>query len=321
GGRGLSVDLGIADELREQRDWTAWSALSGATTARPNPLLIAISNAGDDGSVVLNSLRSAGLAFIDSGEGDDSLGLFEWSAPDDAEIDDRAGWAAANPALGVTITEQTLAGKMAAMPAAEFRTEHLCQRVAALDGAIDPTAWRNAEDLVGDLSGLRDRVAVGFDVAPDGQHATLVAAAVLDSGKVRCEVVEAWDSTEAARRALPGLLERVKPVAVAWYPSGPAAALAADLRAYSDVELKGAAVMEACMELADLVQAGRVVHPGDDLLTTHVTGAQKLRSADGYRFVRRGAGHVDAAYALAAAVHAARTLPEPEPAKPRSAVF
>src|SRR5690606_20070244 len=68
GGRGLSVDLGIAAELREQRDWTAWSALSGATTARPNPLLIAISNAGDDGSVVLNSLRSAGLAFIDSGE-------------------------------------------------------------------------------------------------------------------------------------------------------------------------------------------------------------------------------------------------------------
>src|SRR5690606_6825515 len=111
GGRGLSVDLGIADELREQRDWTASSALSGATTARPNPLLIAISNAGDDGSVVLNSLRSAGLAFIDSGEGADSLGLFEWSAPDDAEIDDRAGWAAANPALGVTITEQTLAGK------------------------------------------------------------------------------------------------------------------------------------------------------------------------------------------------------------------
>jgi hypothetical protein len=42
GGRSLSVDLGIADELREHRPageltgWEAWGALDGATTARPN---------------------------------------------------------------------------------------------------------------------------------------------------------------------------------------------------------------------------------------------------------------------------------------------
>src|SRR6266498_1144131 len=96
GGRSLAIDLGIADELREHRaagvdstGWEAWAALDGATTARPNSQVYGLSNAGDRGSVVLNHFRAAGAAFLETGDGDDTLGLFEWSGDDDCELMDR----------------------------------------------------------------------------------------------------------------------------------------------------------------------------------------------------------------------------------------
>jgi hypothetical protein len=53
------------------------------------------------------------------------------------------------------------------------------------------------------------------------------------------------------------------------------------------------------------------VHGGDALLNGHLGGAKKYHSGDGWRFVRRGTGHVDAAYAAAGAVHVLRGLDPP----------
>lgn len=314
-GRGLSVDLLILDELREHRDWQAWGALSKTTTARPNAITFGISNAGDDESVVLNSLRSAAMA----GD-DDSLGLFEWSAPDGCALDDVEAWAQANPGLGRTVSEQAIRSAMATDPPTTFRTETLCQRVDALDAAVDLAAWKASVDTSGSLGSVRSRVVACVDVAPDGQHVSLAGAAVLDDGRVRVEVLGAWESTDEARRMLPNLLRQIAPAKVAWFPTGPAAALGADLRALEAEELKGSALGEVCQGFADLVTAHRVLHPNDPLLNAHVAGAQKLHSGDGWRFCRRGAGHVDALYATAGAVHAARTFQEPPPA-PRAFVY
>ena len=60
-GRGLSVDVLLLDELREHRDYLAWAALSKTTLARPEALICAVSNAGDDQSVVLNDLRARAI--------------------------------------------------------------------------------------------------------------------------------------------------------------------------------------------------------------------------------------------------------------------
>jgi len=303
-GRGLSVDLLILDEIREQRDWAAWSALSKTTMARPDGQIWAISNAGDDESVVLNHLREAAL----SGR-DPSIGLFEWSAADGCDLDDPEAWAQANPGLGLTVSEQAIRSALATDPPAVFRTEVLCQKVDALDSAVDLAAWRACADAAGSLESSRDRVVACVDVAPDSAHVTLVASAVMADGRVRVEVVAGWESTDAARFELPAVLERVKPVVLAWFPSGPAAALAVSLRGLATLELKGAAVGEACQGFADLVSARRIVHPDDPLLNAHISGAQKYRLGDGWRFARRDAGHVDAVYAAAGAVHAALTMP------------
>jgi hypothetical protein len=150
-----------------------------------------------------------------------------------------------------------------------------------------------------------------FDIAPDGEHATLEAGGKLDDGRIRLEVVRAWKSTEQARDELPGILARLRPLAFGWYPIGPAAALAPMLRKLKNQsELGGGKVTEACQGLADLVTARRVVHPSDPLLDSHIGGAQKLASGDGWRFTRRGGvGHVDAAYAAAGVVYLAETMP------------
>lgn len=307
-GRGLSVDLLNLDELREHRSWDAWSALSKTTNARPNALIIAYSNAGDDESVVLNALRDAALAGTDS-----TLALFEWSAPDGCALDDRDAWAQANPGLGHTISEQAIATSLATDPPAVFRTEVLCQRVDALDNAVDLGAWRDCRDPQATLDDYRDRVVAAVEVAPDGAHVALLAAAVLDDGRVQVEAVAAWGSTAAARAPLAALLDDIAPAATAWFPDSPTAELGALLRGRGDsVPLTGADVAEACMGFAGLVRARQIVHAGDPLLDAHVAGASRLVQGDKWRFARRGGvGHVNAAYAAAGAVHAALTLPKP----------
>jgi hypothetical protein len=161
------------------------------------------------------------------------------------------------------------------------------------------------------MAGLKGRVAAAFDIAPDGDHATLVAAGRLDDGRIRLEVVRSWKSTDLARAELPDLLAKLRPVAFAFYPVGPGAAFAPLLRTQKNpTALNGVQVSEACQGMADLVTARRIVHPDDPLLTAHVAGAQKLPSGDGWRFTRRGgAGHVDAAYAAAGAVWAVEVMP------------
>jgi hypothetical protein len=315
GGRGLSVDVGLADELREHLTWEAWDAMSGATTARRESQIWAFSNQGDDRSVVLNHLRDSALAYIESGEGDDTICLLEWSAPDDCDLDDRRAWRRANPALGFTIDEPTLMSKLATHPPASFRTEYLCQRVASMDAALDERAWKELADTGVSLEDLRDRVVLCLDVAPDLRHVALVAAAVGGDGRVRVDVVGAWESTADARADLPGVLEQVKPRVFGWFPGGPAAALAADFRytngrlAKRAVELKSGDVAAVCQGLAEQVVARRVLHTGDPLLIAQIGGVSKLYSGDGWRFTRKGVGHCDAVYALAGAVHLARLLP------------
>jgi len=73
-------------------------------------------------------------------------------------------------------------------------------------------------------------------------------------------------------------------------------------------EIRGE-VTAVCMGLADLVRARKVAHSDDPLLNAHIGGAERLKRGDAWVFSRKGEGHCDGAYAVAGAVHLARTLP------------
>lgn len=306
-GRGLSVDMLIMDEIREQRDWAAWAALSKTVIARRNGQIVCISNAGDDESVVLNSLREAALAGRD-----DTICLLEWSAPDGCEIDDPAMWALSLPALGHTLDVASVRSAIATDPPQVARTELLCQHVSSLASALDGTGWNAGADPNGSVAPYRGRLAAGVDVSRDGNHVALVVAAAMDDGRVRVEPVASWESTADARRELPGLLAQVAPVGLSWFPGGPANALAPILNVHpASRPLTGNDVTAACMGFADLVRAGMIVHNGDALLDSQVGTAARLDQGDGWRFTRKGSGNCNALYAAAGAALVARTVKPP----------
>lgn len=320
GGRSLTIDRLILDELREHHSWEAWNASVNAMNARPYGQAWAITNAGDDESIVLNSLRDSALL-----ETDPRLGLFEYSAPDGCDILDEQMWAYANPNLGYRLDIDSIRG--AALRANErggeeeagFRTEVLCQRVRALNAGVDPVKW-NSSARAGNFNDVpRKRISLCLDISPDGLHATLSASAQVREGIYRVEVVESWSGigcSKALREDLPGLLDKVKPYAIGYFPGGPAAALVADMTTRPGFPGHGIKVEPlkgetpaVCMGFGDLVRAGQVEHPDDPLLNAHVLSAEKKPRGDGWIFVRRGDGHIDAAYSAAGAIHLARMMP------------
>ncbi|PRX46748.1 phage terminase large subunit-like protein [Prauserella shujinwangii] len=335
GGRSLTINRLILDELREHDSWDAWGAATNAMNAVPDAQAVAITNQGDDSSIVLDSLRDSALSYLKDGKGDPRLGIFEWSAPDGADPTDVNAIAAANPNLGRRIELDSILGDAqrarlaGGQELATFRTEVLCQRVNHLDPAVDPDGW-SACVSAGTMDQLRDRVALCVDVSMNARHATLVAAAVQEDGTVRVEVIHHWSGpgcTNDLRKELPTWVAAVKPALFGWFPSGPAAVVAADLadpqRRYgyktawpprgTKVEEIRAEVTTVCMSFSELVTGHLVAHSDDPLLNKHVENAQKQRQGDAWRFSRQGDGDIDAVYAAAGAVHLAKILPPPKP--------
>jgi hypothetical protein len=338
GPRSLTINRLMIDETRHT-GYDVWEAAEPTTSATGGQIWCT-SNAGDLNSLVLNDLRIAALQYIRTGEGDPSIGLFEWSADPRAEVDDPDALLQANPSTGHTgLRLDELIVKARAAKAAggaalnSFKTNYLCQWVGADDPAIDPAAWRKGADPAIGLSAVAGRLALCVDVAPDTRHAVALVAGVLPDGRVLTMVAGSWSGALATREmvaALPGLCRLLRPRVVGWLPGGPAAVATADLRTPeaavvvdgkraarrsnwaprgTDVQEIRGEVSAVCMGLAEQVEAGSIVHPDDPLLNDHVDAASKLYRGDVWVFDRKGAGHVTAAYAAAGAVHLARTLP------------
>lgn len=317
-GRGLTIPRAIWDEVRQEHDWDTHSALAPTQAALRDAQMFMISNMGTVHSVVLNDTRKAALAGVDP-----TLGIFEWSAPEDADPQDVEAWMAANPNLGRRVQVADMAAAAARAVAtggdalSHFKTERLCQQVTLMDPAVDPTAWVLCQDK-GTLADYKGGVALAVDVSIDQLHATAVAAVVQDDGRTRVEVLEAWDGPGAGQRMvseIPTLVERVKPRVMGWLPGGPAASLAPDIKPRpgrvgwpATVEEIRSAVPAVCMSFAELVKSKTLVHSDDPLLNDHVNGASRARRGDTWVFSRSG-GHCDALYAAAAASYLAKTLP------------
>lgn len=206
-GRGDSNDLVMLDELREQRDWETWSAAVASTNAKPNGMVICFSNAGDPDSIVLRQVRSEAIAKIEGtkasdfgGEVDaDTLGLFEWSAPEKAETGDMDALAQANPALGYgLLTERALMASRSTFPESKFRSECMCQQVETiLPEPFPDGAWLGGQD---EASEIREDSELfwGIDMSQDRKWTVISVCGLREDGNYHVEIVERRQGTEWA---------------------------------------------------------------------------------------------------------------------------
>jgi hypothetical protein len=230
GGRGLSGDLILLDELREHQSWDAWAAVTKTTNARENAQIWAASNAGDSTSVVLRHLRKMAHAQLADPDGintnvleldkpplevqdeedfdDDSLGIFEWSAAPGISVYDRKGWAQANPSMGhVRSMERAIASDSKTDPEWIFRTEVLCQwSEGTLEGAFPAGTWEAGLD---DEAKRRKkaRMCVGVDTSWDRSLTYIAWASYDKAGKI---VVSVQTRRAGTDWVVPWLKERVE---------------------------------------------------------------------------------------------------------------
>src|SRR5690606_13179982 len=284
GGRGKTIDRLIMDEVRELRSFEAYDAAVCTMTARPFAQLFAITNQGDADPVDLDSLREPAIQFIQTGEGDDRLGLFEWSAPPGAEPDDPVALRQSNPNIGYFIDlDDKIREARAAMEAggealAGFKTEILCQRVTLLDPCVEPELWESAKGAILP-SEARGRISLCLDVSLDGAHATLAAAAEIE-GTTHVWIAGQWDDTAQVFSGVQSLVDRIKPQRLGWYPHGPSAMVAADFKRLKlprgcKAESLDADTAAVCMGFADAVHTGVLRHDDDPLLNAHIVAAQR----------------------------------------------
>lgn len=333
-GRGRTINRAHLDEIREYLNRDAFGAITGGMRADRYAQLVATSNQGYSNAVVLRSLRSAALRFIQTGQGDRRLGLIEYSAPEGSRPSDLRALAMANPDLGNRVDAESLLADALTAEAEggealdEFFTEYMCISREILNPAIDMSVWTDrgarTDRPALRLADHRDKLAVCLDVSKDNGHVTLAGAVLLD-GVVHTGIIAGWESTAAMRAELPTIIETIRPRVLAWFPNSPTAAVMVELAKpkrgtttgkrwpprlvkLSEITSETPAV---CMGFTEQIDSDELRHDAHALGTAHVGNAVRQPIGNRWVFDRRGTGHIDALYAMAGAVHEARALPPP----------
>lgn len=187
GGRGPTNDLVIVDELREFDNDDFIAAAEPTLTVSERPQMLYLSNAGHDGSVVLNTLRRRAAT-------DPNLCYIEWSAPPDLAVDDRKGWRIANPALQVKpwimeYLERKFRSYEQSGQLSIFETEHLCRwAVTMAQPLVADAAWMACQGATESPAAA----SFGFNMDPNGRRASVVRAWQQTDGRIALEeVIEA----------------------------------------------------------------------------------------------------------------------------------
>lgn len=320
--RGESIDLGIFDEVRTQRDLETWAAFEPTTRQRPDPLIVGISTAGDDRSVLLRDWFDRGLRIIEGAEPAGGFGMTWYAPPDDMDPTDPRAWRLANPSIADRrMVASRVGDSLGSLGPAKFRSESLNLWSDAVDDVLPPGVWRMTTAPQPDPAGVR--VIFGVESVPTWRRATITVAIVTDAGAWIGVAGELDASRTAAATVAPeAVTDLLAELATSWRPGGvaysAAAAIAPHVQAWADAAgilaiPLGARQIRAASELwrSELV-GRRLTHADDPLLAMQVKAGRASRDVEGgdwYYSVRESTGEIDA---LRAAVWAAWAAIAPE---------
>lgn len=310
--RTFSIDLAALDEVRTQRNFDTWAALEPTTTARPDPLIFAISTAGDDRSILLRSWWETGIQIIDGAAPFQGFGMTWYAAPDDMDPADPRALLAANPALAEgRLTLAGVIGTGTIRPGTpEWTQERLNLWTEAADEWLPPGTWKaRAADQPGDWS----RTVLGVEVVPTWRRATVTVSLVTDAGAWTGIAGELDASRTAAATVSPGdLVGLLRDLGPAWSPDlvtfSAAAAAAPHVQAWADEAgypnhgLTGREIRSASALFRSELIGGRGFHVDDELLGMQARQARPSASIEGgdwYFSIVDSPGEIDALRASA----------------------
>lgn len=284
-GHGKTLDLGIKDEFFADVDDRRDQALGPAMITRADAQKVTASTAGTDASVPLNQLVDRGRESVKSGRRR-GIAYFEWSADPEDDPDDPDVWWACMPALGITMTEDSVRHErdvtFAGRPG-EFRRAYLNIASRTDERLVPASTWDlvNSPDAApaGDLT-------FGIDVNPE--HS---AGAILAIADGVLEVVE-------HRAGVSWLVGRARELDERWgepwwaydgRSSAPIAALLPDLRdaELTLVEVKGEDIPGACGLFLNRVVDQRMTIRRHASLDAAIEGADRRFVGDGWTWDRR----------------------------------
>jgi phage terminase large subunit-like protein len=302
-GRGYAgAETIYLDELREHKDYGAWSAITKTQLAAKNPALFAFSNAGDATSTVLNEMRDRGLATIQGVK--DSLLWLEWSAPPNCKITiEDAAWA--NPAMGRTVHVDNIKATFNE-PEAVIRTEIFCLWVDTLQSPWSPNAWNQCADadLVVEPG---QQTYLAFDVTPRRNQASLVASQIID-GKIALGLVQTFDSDTALddltiANAVADWAKAYDVTEIA-YSKNTGQAVAARLASAGimTTAIDGRAFAMACDQMLSAMEHHRLIHKDEVTFNKHVSACARIPFAEGGWLIGRRASNANVTGAVAAAM-------------------
>jgi phage terminase large subunit-like protein len=291
-GHGQTLDLGVIDEAFAQRDERLAQSFRPAMMTRPAAQMWIVSTMGTDDSTFLHDRVDDGRLRV---EADQRAGVcyFEWSADDDDDPDDPATWWRCMPALGRTVTEDTIRADHDAMEPAEFARAYLNRRGVSGSPVLPALAWARCGDTASQAGRM---VALAFDVTPERSYCSIGVASRNRSGRIHVEVVDRRPGTDWAVARLVELQSKWHPVSILYDPASPAGSLRLDLAAAgvmaTPVETRTYA--QACGAFYDdaLADPPRLAHLYQPVLDAAVSAGRKRNTGDAWCWARRSGGDV-----------------------------
>lgn len=278
-GHGRSWDLGVIDEAFDDEDDRREQAIIPALATKADAQLLVASTAGTARSSYLRRKVESGrlAAELDSGSG---IAYFEWSIPEDADVDDPEVWWQFMPALGWTITPQAVSHARRSMSNAEFRRAFANQWVNGDEGWFPPGMWGGC----GKPGRIPDRadVVLGFDGSFSNDSTALVVVQLGDVPHI--DVVACWERGDADdegwRVPVFAVEDAIREACRRWQVREIACDPFRWARTYQVLEDEGLPVVEFPQSPARMVPATQrfyeavlnrtVTHSGDPRLARHI---------------------------------------------------
>lgn len=173
-GSGLRPHFVLADEVHEHPNREIIEMLERGFKSRRQPLLFMITNSGSDRNSVAWEEHQFGIEVLEGArtleESDPAFFYICALDEDDDPLKDPSCWLKANPLLGVTITEEYLAGVVAQARSIAGRMNgilrlHFCVWTDAESAWISRETWEDAEDATLRLEDMRGRQCwIGLDL-------------------------------------------------------------------------------------------------------------------------------------------------------------